>query len=119
MAKTVYTPEDVALQDGTELVLKPLPIAKLKRAMSYMEDAEDIQSEEDSYSFIVGLVEICVGNQLPKTTTDDDGNEVPYQLEETLDVPTGKRIIAVTTGVDFDNPNLAALALEAAQSGQS
>jgi hypothetical protein len=115
MAKTVYTPEEIELQDGTPLILKPLPIAQLKRAMNYIEESPDVVSEEDSYDFILGIAKICVGKQLPEK--DAEGNE--YDLEESLDLLTGKRIVAVCTGVDFDNPNLAALAMDQTQTGQS
>lgn len=119
MAKTVYTPEEIELQDGTPIVLKPLPIALLKKAMKFMEQSDEITTEEDSYEFILGLAQLCIEKQLPPPGQDSEGNMVEYKLEETLDLVTGKRIIAVCTGVDFDNPNLAALAMEQAQNGQS
>ena len=103
MAKTVYTPEEIELQDGTLVTVKPLPIARLKRALNFEIDGDD---DNAGYDYIVGVVKIC----LEGTAAED------LDLEEVLDVPTGKRIINVCTGVDLDSANLILQA--AAQSGQ-
>jgi hypothetical protein len=110
MAKTVYTPEEVTLEDGLELTIKPLSIAKLKRAMAYLEDSGDDDAEDmnSGLDFILGLTQKCVGHLLPED----------YDLEENLDTVTAKRIILVSTGIDFDDQNLMiAAAAGAAQSG--
>lgn len=103
MAKTVYTPEEIELQDGTVVTLKPLPIARLKRALNF-----EIDEDNDSagYDYIIGVVKICL----------EGTDAAELDLEEILDVPTGKRIIKVATGVDLDDANLILQA--AAQSGQ-
>lgn len=106
MAKTVYTAEEVALEDGKEVTLKPLTIAKMKRAMAYLDEDHPAESVNDGYDFLTGLVKICLKGQL-----DDD-----YDLEENLDQVTAKRIVLVCTGIDLDDTsNLVAMA--AAQSG--
>jgi hypothetical protein len=107
LAKTVYTPEEFSLLDGKEIVAKPLPLSRLKKAMSAIDNAGELETTDDSIDFILGLTVLCLEGQL-----DED-----YVLEDSLDILTGKRIIAVSTGIDLDAPNLVQAALE--QSGQS
>lgn len=111
MAKTVYTEERITLQDGKEVILRPLVIGRLKKAMAYIDDPEiDGSNDTDGFDFLLTLTRICLGNQI-----EDD-----YDLEESVDAVTAKRIILVSTGIDFDDQNLmAAAAAAAAQSGQT
>lgn len=95
MAKTVYTPEEIEV-DGTLFTIKPLPIAVLKRAMAALEESDKIESVPDSLDFILNVTKICIESQLPED----------WELEDHLDIISGKRIIAVSTGIDLDAPNL-------------
>lgn len=108
MAKTVFTSEEFELVDGKVLKVAPLPISRLKKAMSFFDDTDEIKTVEQTYDWIAALVALCVEDQL------EDG----YVLEDSLDVETGKRIITVCTGVDLDDPNLV-MAAAAAQSGET
>lgn len=109
MAKTVYTEERVTLQDGKEIVLRPLVIGRLKKAMAYVDEPEETgDSSADGFDFLVSLAAICLEGQL-----EDD-----YDLEMAIDAVTAKRVIFVSTGIDFDDQNLAvAAAAAAAQNG--
>lgn len=111
MAKTVYSEEKITLQDGKEITLRPLVIARLKKAMAYVESpTEDSSEANDGLDFLINLTRICLGGQI-----DDD-----YDLEESLDTDTAKRIIKVSTGIDLDDQNLmVAAAAAAAQNGQT
>jgi len=111
LAKTVYTEERVTLQDGKEIILRPLVIGRLKKAMAYVDDpVENGDTDSDGFDFLVSLSKICLEGQL----------EEDYDLEMSLDAVTAKRIILVSTGIDFDDQNLVmAAAAAAAQSGQN
>lgn len=110
MAKTVSTIEEIELQDGKVIRARALTISRLKKAMAYL-DKETTDTPEDIDSgmdFLTGLVQVCIGNQL----------EEGYDLEDSLDTPTAKRIIFVCTGIDFDDENLLVAAMaNAAQGG--
>ena len=117
MAKTVYTPEEVTLQDDTVLTLRPLTIARLKKAMAHLDAQSEIDTTEDKedtdqygFDFLVELVDICVGHQVGED----------YDWDSSLDTPTAKRIIFVSTGIDFDDKEnlMVAAAAAAAQNGQ-
>jgi len=112
LAKTVYTPEEVTLQDGTDVVLRPLVIGRLKKAMAYLDDPEQSgETEEDGLDFLLALTKICLTGQLPED----------FDYENAVDAPTAKRVILVGTGIDFDDTNLMmqAAAAQAAQSGET
>jgi hypothetical protein len=110
MAKTVYTPEDIVLQDGKKIILRPLVMTVLKEAMAYIDNPdEDPENPTDGIDFITNLAAICLKGQV----------EEDYDLGMSLDPVTAKRIILVGTGIDFDDTNLmmASAAAAAAQSG--
>jgi hypothetical protein len=109
LAKTVYTEEKVSLQDGKEIILRPLVIGVLKKAMAFIDEPDkDGSDENDGLDFIINLAAICLTGQI----------EEGYDLEMALDAVTAKRIILVATGIDFDDQNLmVAAAAAAAQSG--
>jgi hypothetical protein len=97
LAKTVFTPEEVVLQDGQKIILRPLVISRLKEAMAYVDAPdEDGETDTDGLDFLVKLTGICVRGQVPED----------YNLEDALDAVTAKRIIFVGTGIDFDDQNL-------------
>ena len=110
MAKTVYTPETIELQDGKQIILKPLVMKVLKQAMEYVENPdEDAETTTDGLDYLTNLAKICLTGQV-----DED-----YNLDESLDPVTAKRIILVSTGIDLDDQNLmmTAAAEAVAQSG--
>lgn len=101
MAKTAVTVEEFELEDGTTISIKPLVISKLKRAMEYMNNADlDESSELAGVDYILSITKICLEGKIP-----DD-----YDLEDNIDIVTAKRVIAISTGVDFDDPKLMAMA---------
>lgn len=111
MAKTVYTPEEVSLQDGQKIVLRPLVISRLKEAMAYIDSPdEDGEVDTDGLDFLVNLAGICLRGQVAED----------YNLEDALDTVTAKRIILIGTGIDFDDQNLMIAAAAAqVQSGET
>lgn len=109
MAKTVYTAEEYELADGQKIVLKPLVLSVLKKAMTALEEVpeEDNENPLAGLDYILGVAEICLQGQLP----------ADYPLEDNIDLPTAKRVVAVSTGIDLDSSNLMMEA--AAQVGQN
>jgi hypothetical protein len=65
LAKTVYTEERVALQDGKEVILRPLVIGRLKKAMAYVDNPNETgEADTDGFDFLLNLTRICLGNQI-------------------------------------------------------
>lgn len=109
MATTVYDVEEVELQDGSVLKLKPLSINKLKRFMSIMNKTQEATTEEKALDILIEAVAIVIESQYPELAADRD------KLEDSLDVPTINRIIKVCGGIDLEDPNLLAAAVLAGQ----
>lgn len=105
MATEVYTSEDIVLQDGTELTLKPLPIRQLKKFMKQLGSLPATKTEEESIDQLVELAWTCLEKN--KALVD---RKIEDDLEDALDVPTLYKIIDVCGGVKLNDPKLMELA---------
>lgn len=106
---TAYTVEELDLQDDNKVVLKPLPIARLRKFMKAWESflADDFKTEEEAQDRLMALSLICLGPQASSyaydKTEDEDGEEVGYEKAyEAFDLPTIYRVIKVCSGIDLD-----------------
>jgi len=98
-ATTVYTIEEVILQDDSEAVLKPLPIKLLRKFMTELEKLGKAESENAGIDIMTTMAGICLQKQFPKLVEDRDA------LEEALDMPTIYKIVEVCGGVKLNDPN--------------
>ena len=141
MATEVYSKQEIVLQDGTEVTLKPLTIKNLRRFMkAWRHFGDDIEtdeslSEEDQaevardheYDVFVECAGIVLENELfDKATKDveEKDDETKAQLaerkkevyreylEDTLDMETIFKAIEVGAGMKLDDPNLLAIAAQ-------
>lgn len=129
MATSVYKREEIALQDGTDVTLMPLPIAPLRRFMAAWKAFEDAKTEEDSFDILVN----CCGIALEKNykgkfdtmraSVEEQTNgeflspEYKTYLEETLDLETINKIIEVCGGINLNDPKLLELAESLTEDG--
>lgn len=112
-AKKVYTVETIALLDGTEVEVKPLPIKRLRLAQNKInkamsgsapEDADDDAdvevSEDEIWEAFFSVVELVMQGQskCEKFLEPDNGRDL---LEDTLDQDTLYEIVKISTGFDF------------------
>lgn len=105
MATTVYDVEEVELQDGSILKLKPLAISRLKRFMTVMNTAQEATTEDKALEVLIDACAIVIESQHPELAKDRE------KLEDALDVPTINRIIKICGGIDLEDPNLLAAAV--------
>jgi hypothetical protein len=105
LATTVYDVEEVELQDGSVLKLKPLAISKLKRFMAVMNKTQEATTEDKALEILIEAAAIVIESQYPELAKDKE------KLEEVLDVPTINRIIKICGGIDLEDPNLIAAAV--------
>lgn len=109
MATTVYSVEEITLQDGSNVKLKPLSIKELREFMLALQGAADSTSETETLNVLIDAVAVALKKQLPDLVADRDA------LEDALDVPTINRILEVCGGIKMDDPNLLAAAVLAGQ----
>ena len=109
MATTVYSVEEVTLQNGSTVKLKPLSIKELRKFMLVLQAASNSTSEDQTLNVLIDACAVALEKQLPDLVKDRDA------FEDVLDVPTINRILEVCGGIKMDDPNLLAAAVLAGQ----
>ncbi len=106
MATTVYDVEEIQLQNGATVKLKPLTIKELREFMKVIGKTQEVTTEDETLSILIEACGVALKKQLPELVADQDA------FEDTLDVPTINRILEVCGGIKMDDPNqLAAMVL--------
>lgn len=109
MATTVYSVEEIELQNGSKVTLKPLTIKELRKFMAAVQKTADTKTEDETLTVLIDACAVALERQLPDLVKDRDA------LEDALDVPTINRILEVCGGIKLDDPNLLAAAVLAGQ----
>ena len=109
MASTVYDVEEIQLQNGAIVKLKPLTIKELRKFMIVIQKTAEVTSEDETLTILIEACAVALEKQLPELVKDIDA------FEDTLDVPTINRILEVCGGIKMDDPNLLAATVLAGQ----
>ena len=109
MATTIYDVEEIELQNGAKVKLKPLTIKELRKFMVAIQKTANTTSEDETLDILIDACAVALAKQLPELVADRDA------LEDALDVPTINRILEVCGGIKMDDPNLLAAAVLAGQ----
>jgi hypothetical protein len=140
LATTVYTVEEVELQDGRIALLRPLVVKRLRRFMKMMAEMGTTDDEEVIEDIMLNCAAFCISKEHPQywdvnkhngSYPDPDyvkvgaeNEDIPKidrmkggyteEFEEAADMPTVTKIIEVCGGINFSDPNLLRAAQEAA-----
>ena len=109
MATTVYDVEEIQLQNGSTVKLKPLTIKELREFMKVIQRTQEVTSEDETLNILIEACAVALKKQLPDLVKDREA------FEDVLDVPTMNRILEVCGGIKLDDPNLLAAAVLAGQ----
>jgi hypothetical protein len=109
LATTVYDVEEIQLQNGATVKLKPLTIKELRKFMVVIQKTAEVTSEDETLTILIEACAVALEKQLPDLVKDIDA------FEDTLDVPTINRILEVCGGIKMDDPNLLAATVLAGQ----
>lgn len=112
MATTVYTVEEISLQNGETATLKPLVIKSLRKFMKIMEGFGQTTDEEQGFEILLDAAALCLKKDYP-AFWDNDGDKHSEAFEEVADMPTIYKILDVCGGIKLNDPNLLAAATEA------
>ena len=109
MATTVYSVEEITLQNGATVKLKPLTIKELRKFMlAIAKTAEPGTTEEQTLDILIDACAVALEKQLPDLVKDREA------FEDVLDIPTINRILEVCGGIKMDaDPNLVAAVTQA------
>jgi hypothetical protein len=108
VATQVYTVEEVKLQDGATVALKPLNIKNLRRFMTKFKELENLKTDDEVVDFLIEIAQLCLAS-LNKKYEDTE------KFEDAVDMPTVHKIIEICGGVKLNDPELAAAAIAAVQ----
>lgn len=118
MATRVYNEETITLQDGNDVVLRPLAIGRLRRFMEAWKGFADVEDDEQGFNVFVNCAGIALEDNykgkfdsLKASKEEKEAGEflsAEYKeyLEDTLDLDTIYRILDVTGGIKLSDPNL-------------
>ena len=109
MATTVYDIEEIELQNGVKVKLKPLTIKELRKFMIAIQKTQTAETEDQTLDVLIDACAVALEKQLPELVKDRDA------FEDVLDVPTINRILEICGGIKMDDPNLLAAAVLAGQ----
>jgi hypothetical protein len=112
MATTVYTTEEVQLQDDTKVTLRPLNIKGLRKFMTVMENFGKSENDEEGFEILLTAAALCLAKQRPEFYDAEKGTATEA-FEDAADMPTIYKILDVCGGVKLNDPNLLAMAAEA------
>jgi len=125
-ASEVFRTEDIALEDGREVTLKPLPIARLRRFMEAWKKIDGVKEGDDGFDVFIN----CCGISLEKNFIGEYGDEEKKDgtgllasaqekkkgeflspkyreyLGNVLDLETIYKIIEVCGGIKLNDPKL-------------
>lgn len=104
LATTVYSVEEIELQNGKTVKLKPLAISRLRKFMEVMSDTQTAGSEDEALNVLIKACAIALEGQLGEVVNSPE-------FEDLLDLPTINRIIKICGGIDLEDPNLLAAVL--------
>ena len=120
MATEVGKRKEIKLVDGTEVILKPLPIKTLRKFMKKLDELDEVvkKDELDQMAILTVLVDcaaIALQKQLPDVTEYlDDPEKDRDEFEEMVDQDIVAEVNEICGGVKFDDPNQVAAAMVAA-----
>lgn len=124
MANKVYKQEEITLQDGTDVVLKPLPIGRLRRFMEAWEGITKVKDDAEGFDVFINCAGIALEDNykgkfdaLKASKEEKEAGEflsAEYReyLEDTLELDSIYKILEVAGGIKLNDPKL----LEVAES---
>lgn len=125
MATQVFTTENITLQDGSEVTLKPLPIARLRRFMEAWVKIGELKEGDDGFDVFINCCGIALEENFKgkfdalKADKEEAAegeflnHEYKEYLGDTLDLDTIYKILDVSGGIKLNDPKLMEAALEA------
>lgn len=112
MATSVYTVEEILLQDGKEVSLKPLNIRNMRQFMTKFKELEKLTTDDEVVDFLIDISQFCLASLYPDYADSE-------KYEDAVDMPTVHKIIEICGGVKLNDPELMAAAAAAVATEQA
>lgn len=130
MATSVYSQEEISLQDGTDVVLRSMPIGRLRRFMDAWEKFTDVKTDAEGFDVILNCAGIALEDNFKgkfdslKATAAEQkkgkylSDDYKEYLEDVIDLDTAYKILDVCGGIKLNDPKLLEAAAAAALNQQ-
>ena len=83
MATTVYNVEEIELQNGSKIKLKPLSIKALRLFMAEIQKTQSAENEDETLTILINACGIAIQSQLPDLVANKDLLDlILYAVEE-------------------------------------
>lgn len=121
MATEAFKKTDISLQDGHDVTLRPLPVARLRRFLAAWEagaEIEDKKEDADGFGVLINCCGIALEHEFKgkfdalKASVDEAetgeflSKEYREHLEDVLDLDTIFVILEVAGGIKLNDPKL-------------
>lgn len=125
MATQVYSEEEIILQDDTEVVLRPLPINRLRRFMKAWNEFAEAKDDEEGFAVFINCAGIALENNFkgrfdsmkPSKEEAEAGEflsaEYKEYLGDTLELDTIYKVLDICGGIKLQDPKALEEALTA------
>lgn len=129
MASSVYNTQEITLQNGVEVTLRPLTIGRLRRFMKAWKkfgvpaDEAEGWTEDEGFDVFINCCAVALEKELSEEvkTTFNSKKEVTTEykeyLEEALDMDTIFIILDVCGGLKLNDPKILEAAEKAMEAG--
>lgn len=117
MATRIYDSEEVELQDGSEVVLRPLVIGRLRRFMEAWKKFENVENDDEGFQVFLNCCGIALEDNFKgkfdtglKASKEEKeageflSEEYKEYLEEVLDLPTIYKVLEVCGNIKMADP---------------
>lgn len=130
MANSVFNVEEITLQDGTDVVLKPMVVSRLKRFMKAWGEFADVTNDEEGYNVFINCCGIALEENFkgkfdalkasPAEAEEGEHLNAQYKayLEDTLELDSIYKVLDVCGGLKLNDPKLMEAAAAAAAAEQ-
>jgi len=75
LATTVYDVEEIQLQNGATVKLKPLTIKELRKFMAAISKTAEVTTEDETLTILIDACAVALEKQLPELVADRDAFE--------------------------------------------
>ena len=126
MATEVYKVEEVQLDDGSTVTLKPANIKVMRKGQEMIEGLADAEDDDDGLRRLLDIVSLCLKRERPEfevevtEKVEEDGKSelvkkkvTNYDLmEELFNMPLIFKVIHSYLGINLADPKLAEAAMK-------
>lgn len=112
MSQNVYEVQEVALQDGSTVELRPASIKLLKAGNKALEKLGKVKNTDQTLDVLLDTCIVLLKRQRPELADPETGRDL---AEDLFDLDTVYKVIEIMLGVKLNDPKLVEAAVRASE----